>query len=349
MVAHSTHAYSKCRYLDNSVVFVGSAFGDSQLVRLSGESVDGSYLTVLESYSNVGPIVDMVVMDLDRHGQGQVVTCSGAGKDGSLRIIRSGIGIYEQATIDLPGIKGLWALRAAHGDRFDRFLVQSYIGETRVCAITGVELKETSLAGFQASTLTLHCGNLAGDFLVQVTQGGARLVRGTDGSLAHAWTPPGGARVTVAAGSDTHVALATSGGAVYLLGVVAGALAVGASRQLEHEVSCLAMGGLGAGDGDGVDVDMGGAQEWLVVGHWTDNSVWSPRRGGGGGGADAPRTGEDAARSDAARGARGGVAGLRAGAVGAAALARPGAAADGWPRGRTAEPLRGRPRDGRAQ
>lgn len=37
----------------------------------------------------------------------QLVTCSGAFKEGSLRIIRNGIGIHEHASIDLPGIKGL--------------------------------------------------------------------------------------------------------------------------------------------------------------------------------------------------------------------------------------------------
>ena len=36
----------------------------------------------------------------------QIVTCSGHGRDGSLRIVRSGIGINESASIDLPGIKG---------------------------------------------------------------------------------------------------------------------------------------------------------------------------------------------------------------------------------------------------
>lgn len=38
----------------------------------------------------------------------QLVTCSGAYKEGSLRIIRNGIGIHEHASIDLPGIKGKW-------------------------------------------------------------------------------------------------------------------------------------------------------------------------------------------------------------------------------------------------
>ena len=41
----------------------------------------------------------------------QVVTCSGAGADGSVRIVRSGIGLLEQAAVELPGIKGLWSLR----------------------------------------------------------------------------------------------------------------------------------------------------------------------------------------------------------------------------------------------
>ena len=48
----------------------------------------------------------MCVVDLERQGQGQLVTCSGAYKEGSLRVIRNGIGIHEHASIDLQGIKG---------------------------------------------------------------------------------------------------------------------------------------------------------------------------------------------------------------------------------------------------
>jgi len=53
---------------------------------------------VLERYVNLGPIVDFCVVDLERQGQGQVVTCSGAYKDGSLRVVRNGIGINEQVS-----------------------------------------------------------------------------------------------------------------------------------------------------------------------------------------------------------------------------------------------------------
>ncbi len=68
-----------------------------QLVKLNLQpDAKGSYVEVLEQYVNLGPIVDFCVVDLERQGQGQVVTCSGAYKDGSLRVVRNGIGINEQ-------------------------------------------------------------------------------------------------------------------------------------------------------------------------------------------------------------------------------------------------------------
>lgn len=142
-----TSQASTLSYLDNGFVFVGSCFGDSQLVRCEGflsrfyiafyniilnvvnasilfiyamrrlhaQPVEGSspdnYVEVLDTMTNLGPIVDFCVVDLDRQGQGQVVTCSGGGADGSLRIIRNGIGFLEQASVELPGMKGIWSLR----------------------------------------------------------------------------------------------------------------------------------------------------------------------------------------------------------------------------------------------
>jgi DNA damage-binding protein 1 len=42
----------------------------------------------------------------------------------------------------MPGIKGLWSLRASDSSLFDQYLVQSYIGETRVLSIDGEEMGE---------------------------------------------------------------------------------------------------------------------------------------------------------------------------------------------------------------
>ena len=65
-------------YLDNGVVYIGSRLGDSQLVKLETESDEtGSYVRVMETFINLAPITDMVVVDLERQGQGQLVTTSG--------------------------------------------------------------------------------------------------------------------------------------------------------------------------------------------------------------------------------------------------------------------------------
>lgn len=65
-------------YLDNGVLFIGSRIGDSQLIKLNKTpDENGSYVSVMETFTNLAPIRDMVVVDLERQGQGQLVTCSG--------------------------------------------------------------------------------------------------------------------------------------------------------------------------------------------------------------------------------------------------------------------------------
>ncbi len=87
----------------------------------------------------------------------QVVMCSGVMKDGSLRIVRNGIGMIEQASVELPGIKGMWNLRATNMDAFDKYLVLSFVGETRVLAINeDDELDEAELAGFNQQSQVNH-------------------------------------------------------------------------------------------------------------------------------------------------------------------------------------------------
>lgn len=52
--------------------FVKKIFISLQLNVDSNEQ--GSYVTVMETFTNLGPIVDMCVVDLERQGQGQVST-----------------------------------------------------------------------------------------------------------------------------------------------------------------------------------------------------------------------------------------------------------------------------------
>ena len=132
----TTSSAKTISYLDSGVVFVGSCFGDSELIKLhENKDEHGSNIEVLETFTNLGPIQDFCVVDLERQGQGQVVTCSGTLKDGSLRVVRNGIGIEEQAAVELPGIKGLWSLREAADTAFDKYLVQVWSSDLLLCVV----------------------------------------------------------------------------------------------------------------------------------------------------------------------------------------------------------------------
>ena len=119
-------------YVDNYVVFIGSLHGDSELIRIqTDKNEEESYLTKLASYDNLGPIKSMVICDLEKQGQGQLVTATGVGRCGSLRIIRNGVGIQEFASIDLPGTKGVWALNCSPNtsNKHDTLLL-AFVGQT---------------------------------------------------------------------------------------------------------------------------------------------------------------------------------------------------------------------------
>lgn len=275
-------------YLDNGVVFVGSRLGDSALVRLAAARDDlGAYVAPMETFTSLAPIVDMCVVDLERQGQNQLITCSGtarpegclrpprasltrgsvcagAFKMGSLRIIRNGIGIQEQASIDLPGIKGMWALTLQPGSAHHDTLVLSFVGQTRVLTLNGEEVEETEIKGFAADRQTFFTGNACHGQLVQVTDGGIRLVRRGEGGEGWAcvaeWRVPGARGLSVVASGGARV-VAAAGPRLFLVRVEAAALRLEAEVCMDEEVACL---DLGPGDGDSA---------LLGVGLWTDISV----------------------------------------------------------------------------
>ncbi len=68
-------------YVDDGVVFVGSMFGDSQLVKILPErGADGGCLSMLSTEQNIGPIVDFCLVDAEQQGYSHFISCSGAFK-----------------------------------------------------------------------------------------------------------------------------------------------------------------------------------------------------------------------------------------------------------------------------
>ncbi|KIH54852.1 CPSF A subunit region, partial [Ancylostoma duodenale] len=151
-------------YLDNGVLFVGSRFGDSQLVRLTSQphAENNSFVQILQTFTNLAPIRDIAVMECD--GQNQIITCSGAFKEGSLRIIRNGIGIDEAASVDIPGVKGIFTLKI--GSKLDNYIIISLSSETHILAMNGEELEDTQLLDLETDEHTLWAGMLGSSQVV---------------------------------------------------------------------------------------------------------------------------------------------------------------------------------------
>ena len=201
-------------------------------------------MEILETFPNLGPIVDMAVVDLDRHGQGQVVTCSGVAKDGSLRVVRNCVGIQERAAAELPGIKGCWSLKNGDDAPHDTFLVVTFMRETRVLAVDDAsdEIGECEFEGFVATEQTLWAGNVLGGMACQVTSSGVRLVDAATGALKASWSPKNEhgepETIGVASGNANVVVVATSGGKLV-------SLRVGVSSPKNSRDSSMDVDGVG--------------------------------------------------------------------------------------------------------
>lgn len=252
-------------YLDNGVLFIGSRHGDSQLIKLNTTAGDnGAYVTVMETFTNLAPIIDMCIVDLEKQGQGQMITCSGSYKEGSLRIIRNGIGIQEHACIDLPGIKGMWALRVGIDDSpYDNTLVLSFVGHTRILTLLGEEVEETEIPGFLSDQQTFYCANVDFGQIIQVTPMTARLIQCDNKSMICEWKPPDDKRISVVACNSCQMVCATACD-IYYIEIEAGKLVHKSTVTLDYEVACLDISPLG----DNVT-----NAELVAVGLWTDISA----------------------------------------------------------------------------
>jgi len=212
-----------------------------------------NFISVESTFEHLGPIVDFVMLDLERNGQGAMLTCSGSYKDGSLRVVRNGIGVREEASIELPGIQGVWSLAdgqaastaAQPGEEAHRLLVQTFATETRVLALEkdeeggdALQLAECEVPGFDANQRTLHCGNLAEGLVLQVTATSCRLVDATSLQLVDEWRLPSGAKLTVAASNSTQILLG-AGKTLVLLTVQGRKFVQQKQVQMDEEISCV--------------------------------------------------------------------------------------------------------------
>ncbi|KDQ62210.1 hypothetical protein JAAARDRAFT_121297 [Jaapia argillacea MUCL 33604] len=112
----------------------GKAFGGgSDFSKGSIVNAKGSYVEVIESFSNIAPIMDAVVADTDGSGHTQIVTCSGGRNTGALKVIRNGADFTQQAALEgLENIINVWPIRSSFKETFHSHLLVSTPRETHV-------------------------------------------------------------------------------------------------------------------------------------------------------------------------------------------------------------------------
>ncbi|KAL9642809.1 hypothetical protein ABK040_009884 [Willaertia magna] len=226
-------------YLDNGFIFVGSYYGDSQVVRIEGNNETGNNLQPLHTYTNIGPIVDFCFVDSERQGQGQIVTCSGAFKDGSLRVIRNGIGIEELTSIgELTGLSRVWSLKVSLQSRGEKYLVMGFTKQTMVFAVEDESLGPIVIPGFDSDAMTVCCDTVIGDCYLQVTENSARLISSSTLELIDEWKP-NNARISLAASNPTQLVVSLGEGKLVYLEISPNGFKQVQQTKLEYEVSCI--------------------------------------------------------------------------------------------------------------
>ena len=257
-------------YLDGGRIFVGSHQGDSQVVQILERS-----LSVVQIFPNIAPILDFTVMDMGNRsseatvnefssGQARIVTGSGAFKDGSLRSVRSGVGLEE--LLSEQGARrntdAIFSLKS-HGraERDDTLVLCLYssIEVYRVPAAREMEYVEGSFRGFEMAERTIHAANLPDGRAVQITRRAVVLTDAQDGTDSKKWKSPD--TITAAAVEGTTVVVSLGGTALAVLDLSQGQIVVRRQRETgtDDQISCVALSRHTPG--------------FCAVGYWKDSKV----------------------------------------------------------------------------
>ncbi|KAI5118862.1 hypothetical protein M0805_005306 [Coniferiporia weirii] len=278
--------------LPSHYLFIGSHFGDSQLVRIvTGKSlISGTFLEVVETYRNIAPIVDAVLADTDNSGQPAIVTCSGGRNAGSLRVIRNGANFTEDARIcGIPNVIGMWPLKVQYDDEYHCFIlittpISSHLLKLPLLRREPSVLRMTEITGLKLDAPTLAAGNVlnrvksatgksvyeSGPFSVQVTPSAIVLVNTSLGIREDVWEPKHGCEIVVADVTPSQICIAVSGGLVILFNILGDRILEQNRKSFVdvpgkvHEISALSISPIRGGSP---------YASFVVLGFWASHEV----------------------------------------------------------------------------
>lgn len=250
-------------YISDRFIYLASHYGDSQLLRIT--ALDSALAQdcqpeVVVNYPNLAPISDVCVIDQNEGCDHQLVTCSGAYQDGSLRIVTHGITLTDLGMLPITGAEHIWSIDTPHSPQVT--LIVGFRNQTRFLTIqndhSSQDVEELDrFSGFKSDRQTILAGKIISQghhvqaFPIQITQ--EEVIVGD----MFRWEPTSNDKITVAAigASLTVVALQRE---VLLLHVKNNLLVQSESIRFPNEVSCLA-------------IDP--SQKVLAVGQWITNSI----------------------------------------------------------------------------
>ncbi|KAI0380135.1 mono-functional DNA-alkylating methyl methanesulfonate N-term-domain-containing protein [Hypomontagnella monticulosa] len=216
-----TSRASSLVYMGNNILFVGSHYGDSQVFYVDLEATN---LDLIQTLDSIAPILDLSVMDMgNREGEGQttneyssgqarIVTGSGVHKDGSLRSVRSGVGLDDVGVLaDMENVRALFSLKSHEAAKTDT-LVVSFLTETRIFTFTpsGDVEEVDKFGGMIFEEQTLLARNLPNGRVLQVTTSSALLIDLESGVVVSTWKPAEG-QITNVSANEEWLLLAVNG------------------------------------------------------------------------------------------------------------------------------------------
>lgn len=217
-----TSRASQLVYMGNGTLYLASHHGDCQVIRID---VSLRRMVLLKTLSNNAPILDFAIMDMGNRegdtqagnayssGQARIVAGCGAYRDGSLRSIRSGVGLDDIGILDeVEGTRGLFTLRS-YGSKLVDTLAVSLINETRVFRFDREgEIEEvTEFSGLVLDTETLLAATIPNGNLLQVTPRSVRLLDSESGVTVATWDAPDQKTITAASANDKWALLSVEG------------------------------------------------------------------------------------------------------------------------------------------
>eukprot|EP01100_Stratorugosa_tubuloviscum_P000474 TRINITY_DN1107_c0_g3_i1.p1 TRINITY_DN1107_c0_g3~~TRINITY_DN1107_c0_g3_i1.p1 ORF type:complete len:1090 (+),score=387.33 TRINITY_DN1107_c0_g3_i1:154-3423(+) len=227
-------------YLDNGFVFIAAFCADSQLIELlPRKNNDNSFIEEREIFTNIGSILDLVWIDSEKSGLGQVVTCSGSSGGGSLSVVRNGTTINQRGVVDLPGIKSLSAIRISTSSEFENLLVISFMAETKFLSVSDEEFELSELPTFSSDCTTILCQNTINNTIIQITPKTVKLLKMDNLQVVSIWNSPENSLINAASSNGIEILIAISGGNLVLLEIENDTLKQKNICKFDHEIACV--------------------------------------------------------------------------------------------------------------